>query len=74
MVYNRVTDFYLDQPSNAVLRQAWPERAAVLTPHPQAHALYADKRRLALFSDDALRALGVVDGDRQVLLENVPRT
>ena len=75
VVYNRVTDFYLDQPSNAVLRQAWLEQAAVLTPHPQAHALYADKRRLALFSDDAaLRALGVADDDRQVLLENVPRT
>lgn len=75
VVYNRVTDFYLDQPSNAVLRQAWLEQLAVLTPHPQAHALYADKRRLALFSDDAaLRALGVAGDDRQVLLENVPRT
>ncbi len=75
MVYNRVTDFYLDLPANAVLRQAWQEQAAVLTPHPQAHALYADKRRLALFSDDAaLRALGVADDDRLVLLANVPRT
>jgi len=75
VVYNRVTDFYLDLPANAVLRQAWQEQAAVLTPHPQAHALYADKRRLALFSDEAaLRALGVADDDRQVLLANVPRT
>ncbi len=75
VVYNRVTDFYLDLPANAVLRQAWQEQAAVLTPHPQAHALYADKRRLALFSDDAaLRALGVADDDRLVLLANVPRT
>lgn len=41
------------------------EQAAVLTPHPTAHALYADKRRLALFSNDgALRALGVADDDR----------
>src|SRR5690606_17193966 len=31
VVYNRVTDFYLDQPSNAVLRQAWLEQSAVLT-------------------------------------------
>lgn len=75
VVYNRVTDFYLDLPANAMLRQAWEEQAVVLTPHPQAHALYADKRRLALFSDDAaLRALGVADDDRQVLLANVPRT
>ncbi|WP_041836035.1 hypothetical protein [Diaphorobacter sp. ED-3] len=75
VVYNRVTDFYLDLPANAVLRQAWLEQVAVLTPHPTAHALYADKRRLALFSDDgALRELGVADDDRKVLLANVPRT
>ncbi|HEX7437866.1 MAG TPA: hypothetical protein VF308_14250, partial [Caldimonas sp.] len=47
----------------------------VLTPHPQAHALYADKRQLALFSDAAqLQSLGVPEATRQVLLEHVPRT
>lgn len=46
-----------------------------LTPHPRAHALYADKRRLALFSDAArLQALGVPEATQQVLLEHVPHT
>ncbi len=47
----------------------------MLTPNPQQHALYADKRRLALFSDSArLQALGVSEANRQVLLDHVPHT
>ena len=53
LVYNRLTDFYLEQPGSAALREAYEQRGVVLTPHPQAHALYADKRQLALFSDPA---------------------
>lgn len=75
LVYNRLTDFYLEQPAHATLRQAYEQQGVVLTPHPQAHALYADKRRLALFSDDArLQALGVPEATRQVLQACVPRT
>lgn len=75
LVYNRLTDFYLEDPANAALRQAWLAQGAVLTPNPQAHALYADKRRLALFGDDAqLRAFGAPAAVRQVLLDNIPRT
>ena len=75
LVYNRLTDFYLEQPAHAALRQAWLEQGVVLTPHPQAHALYADKRLLALFSDGArLQALGVPEATRQVLLDHVPHT
>lgn len=75
LVYNRLTDFYLEQPAQAALREAWLQQGVVLTPHPQAHALYADKRLLALFSDEArLQALGVPEATRQVLLAHVPRT
>lgn len=75
LVYNRLTDFYLEQPANAGLREAWLQQGVVLTPHPQAHALYADKRLLALFSDEArLQALGVPEVTRQVLLDHVPHT
>jgi hypothetical protein len=45
LVYNRLTDFYLEQPASAALREAWLQEGVVLTPHPQAHALYADKRQ-----------------------------
>ena len=75
LVYNRLTDFYLEQASSAPLREAYVQQAVVLTPHPQAHALYADKRHLALFSDAArLQALGVPQATQQVLLAHVPRT
>lgn len=75
LVYNRLTDFYLEQPASAVLRDAYIQKNVVLTPHPQAHALYADKRHLALFSDAArLQALGVPEATQQVLLAHVPRT
>ena len=75
LVYNRLTDFYLEDAASAALRDAWLARAIVLTPHPQAHALYADKRRLAVFSDDdRLRALGAPEAVRRVLLETVPHT
>lgn len=75
LVYNRLTDFYLEQPASAALRAAWLAQAVVLTPHPRAHALYADKRLLALFSDAArLQALGVPEATRALLLDTVPRT
>ncbi|MCQ9379885.1 hypothetical protein [Methyloversatilis sp. XJ19-49] len=75
LVYNRLTDFYLEQPGSAALREAYLQHAVVLTPHPQAHALYADKRLLALFSDAArLQALGVPHATQQILLEHVPHT
>ena len=75
LVYNRLTDFYLEQPGSVALREAYLQQAVVLTPHPQAHALYADKRHLALFSDAArLQALGVPQSTQQILLEHVPHT
>ena len=75
LVYNRLTDFYFEQPAHAALRQAWMTQTAAITPHPQAHALYADKRHLAVFSDGAaLQALGVPEATRALLLDHVPRT
>lgn len=75
LVYNRLTDFYLEQASSSALREAYLNRGVVLTPHPQAHALYADKRRLAVFSDAVqLQALGVPLTTQEVLLKHVPHT
>jgi len=75
LVYNRLTDFYLVEPASSALREAYLEDGVVLTPNPRAHALYADKRNLALFSDASrLRALGVPQAVQNVLLEHVPHT
>ena len=75
LVYNRSTDFLLESPPHAALRSAYLAHAVVLTPHPQAHALYADKRNLALLSDPArLQALGVPAPVQDILLNNIPHT
>jgi hypothetical protein len=75
LVYNRLTDFSLEAPTHAALREAYLARAAVVTPHPQAHALYANKRNLSLLTDAArLRSWGVDEPTRDTLLRGVART
>lgn len=75
IVYNRLTDFLLTEPICATLRKAYLTNAMVLTPHPQGHALYADKRNLAVFSDASqLQRLGVPQATQDVLLASIPRT
>lgn len=54
LVYNRLTDFYLQSPACAVLNQAYRDAAAVFTPSPHTHAVYANKRNLTVFSDPEL--------------------
>jgi hypothetical protein len=75
LVYNRLTDFALEQPQNAALREAYIAGGALITPHPRGHALYADKRNLVAMTDDALLAGWGVDATtRQVLAVGIPRT
>lgn len=75
LVYNRVTDFGLVEPRHSALAQAWRDGAAVVTPHPRAHALYADKRNLALLTDPALlRCWGVPESTISILVSGIPRT
>ncbi|MHB1200198.1 MAG: hypothetical protein ACYCZ6_11690 [Polaromonas sp.] len=75
LVYNRLTDFSLSDAAHAALRSAYVAGAAVVTPHPRAHALYADKRNLITLGDDALLASwGVSDDDRRLLQAAIPHT
>lgn len=60
-VYNRLTDFALADPVTAPLQQAYLQRTIALTPHPRAHALFADKRNLALLGDARLLGSWGVD-------------
>jgi hypothetical protein len=75
MVYNRLTDFYLTEAAHSALRQAHETNTVVLTPHPRAHALLADKRNLiALSQSELLLAWGASALDRKVLANSVPVT
>ncbi|HEX5338287.1 MAG TPA: hypothetical protein VFW53_07610 [Gallionella sp.] len=73
LVYNRLTDFSLQQ--YEALRQAYLAGQVALTPHPQAYEQYADKRNLARLTDaEALRALGADEADIATLQAGVPHT
>lgn len=75
LVYNRLTDFALEQPEHAVLRAAYESRAAVITPHPRAHALFADKRNLAVLSDAiTLCQFGLAPEVAYLLADAIPQT
>lgn len=75
LVYNRLTDFMLEEPAHAHLRQAYLADSTVITPHPQAHALYADKKNLAILSDRAVLAeLGVAREAQDILVAAVLAT
>jgi hypothetical protein len=75
LVYNRLTDFALADPHHAALREAHEKQLAVLTPHPRAYALYADKRNLTLLTNETfLRSLDVPAQSVSTLLRDIPRT
>ena len=75
LVYNRLTDFALERPEHAAIRAAYLAGAIALTPHPRAHALYADKRNLTLLCDPAfIRQCGVSEVVINALQQAVPQT
>jgi len=72
-VYNRLTDFYFETPTSAALRAAYEDGAVVVSPHPRAHALHANKRLLVTLSDTAtLRGWGVPEPVLELLRSGVP--
>jgi len=73
LIYNRLTDFSLQQYS--AISTAYQSNQVVLTPHPHAYALYADKRNLALFTaPDSLLAMGVTETTIATLSKGIPQT
>lgn len=75
IVYNRLTDFYLQSVACTTLREAYESGAAVFTPGPRAHALYANKKNLTVLCDeDELRRLGASSEVADTLSTAVPRT
>jgi hypothetical protein len=75
LVYNRLTDFDFTTPQTRALREAYLAGHVAVTPNPHAHALYADKRNLALLTDEALlRSWSVPEPQIATLLAGIPRT
>jgi hypothetical protein len=71
MVYNRLTDFSLQQ--QPALLKSYSGGRVVLTPHPHAYAKYADKRNLVRLTDgQGLRAMGAHENDIATLKAGIP--
>lgn len=74
LIYNRLTDFYLDEPAHAALRRAWQD-GAVLFPNPHEHALYANKHNLArLGNREQLLHWGATPDTADLLCRSIPQT
>ena len=74
LIYNRLTDFTLEEPLHLAIRQAYENGAVALTPNPHHHALYANKHNLTVLSDvEKLAQLGVSALDIETL-RAIPKT
>lgn len=75
LVYNRLTDFAFQQPAHAAIRTAYLTGKVAVSPHPRAHAVYADKRNLSLLgSRDFLESTGASQTSVDALCAGVPKT
>jgi hypothetical protein len=75
LVYNRLTDFALEEPAHEALRNAYAAGDVVLSPNPFNHAVHADKRNLVMLSDpERLGSLGVDAATIEILSAAIPRT
>lgn len=75
LIYNRLTDFYFEGEELTALRNAYIAGSVVVTPNPYHHALYADKRHLALLTDPlTLTELGIDTAQQKILLGGIPGT
>ena len=75
LIYNRLTDFSLQEATHGAIRTAYLAGGVALSPHPRAHALYADKRNLAVLGSlEFLQASGASQASIDALVAAVPRT
>ncbi len=51
-IYNRSTDFYLEQPDSTYLKTAYLQNSFPISPNPLGYFLLADKKRLKLLRDN----------------------
>ena len=75
MVYNRLTDFYLESEEHQSLKRAYEAGAIVLTPNPYNHALLANKLNLVTLTDEEeLNKLQLTQEAKNILIQGIPKT
>lgn len=74
LIYNRWTDFYLEQEKSKELRTAFLNREVCLSPNPWEYFWLADKQRLIEWSQPgALDSSGLAPNQLETLLSTLPR-
>lgn len=71
MVYNRSTDFYLEETDSKALKIAYDSNAVCVTPHPQEYKLLADKQRLLDFGSSGFLEKYLSDSEIKLFKETV---
>lgn len=67
-VYNRMTDFYLENPAHAALRDAFVSDRACFSPNPREYWLLGDKQRLIqLGQKEFLDQCGATEAERAAI-------
>ncbi|MEM7017128.1 MAG: hypothetical protein AAF512_07270 [Pseudomonadota bacterium] len=74
VLYNRLTDFYLDEPAHADIRSTILAGQTLVTPSPRHHALFADKRNLEILSNQTLLQQLHVPTSVGEVLQSIPHT
>lgn len=75
LIYNRLTDFYLEQEAHQEIKKAYELNQVALTPAPIHHALFANKKNLKTLTDtETLNQLGVSLETQKTLLAGIPKT
>ncbi len=71
-VYNRYTDFTLEDPSSTILAKAYREKKFCISPHPFDYVLLADKDRFIDLQDaEFLKSLGLSEVSKNAILGTV---
>lgn len=75
LIYNRLTDFYLEEDDHSAIREAYVSGAVVVTPAPHHHALYANKFNLETLTDEKfLSTLKLSEEETSILSRGIPET
>lgn len=74
-IYNRYTDFFLNNPESAALKKAFVEKESCFSPNPYEYLLLADKQRMIDWSIPGnLDSWGVTAEDQKVIQSIVPHS
>jgi hypothetical protein len=74
-IYNRYTDFLLNDPSSSTLREIWQSNQACLSPQPLEYFLLAEKNRMTEWQEPQLQEImQMSDQQKKIISRHVPKT